>query len=293
MNSFFIIISGPTGVGKTDFVSRLSSTVPFPVEIINVDVGQFYAPLSIGTAKPDYKAEPIKHHFFDTITEPRDYTVAQFRERLLVLMQSLWSKGVTPVLVGGSGFYIYSLFFPPLEAPDQEKESELLPVLKDMSCDQIWQMLADIDPERAASIHPHDRYRVERALNLAGKGYKPSLQIPLFNPPGSCAFYFLTRDREQLYNRINKRVDEMLKQGWLEEVEKLNHAWKAFLRTKKLIGYPLLIDYLEKMAQGGGADLAATAECIKKQTRAYAKRQLTYWRMLRKKSKRATCKERI
>ena len=155
--------------------------------------------------------------------------------------------------MGGSGFYIYSLFFPPLEAPDEEKESELLPVLKDMYLRSVWQMLAiSILSVLLLSIHMIGIVLNAR-LNLAGKGYKPSLQIPHFNPPGSCAFYFLTRDRDELYERINKRVDEMLKQGWIEEVEKLNDAWKAFLRKKKLIGYPLLIDYLEKMAQGGGS----------------------------------------
>lgn len=291
MHDFFIIISGPTGVGKTEFVNKLSVRLPFPVEIINVDVGQFYTPLSIGTAKPAYQQEPIKHHFFDIISQPRDFTVAEFRKRLIELMTQLWSRGVTPLLVGGSGFYVQSIFFPPAHdaVPTGTPPIKIPTEFKEMSSLQLWQHLHTIDPVRAESLYPQDRYRVERALTLWYLGSKPSLLVPRFDPPGSCAFYFLTRERSELYDRINKRVMHMLNAGWVDEVAGLSGEWKEFLLRKKLIGYPALIHMLEKNLQGEAytQELAHVAAQIQSDTRAYAKRQLTYWRMLKKKVQEA------
>lgn len=289
MQNFFIIISGPTGVGKTDFVNTLSTRLPFPVEIINVDVGQFYTSLSIGTAKPAYQQEPIKHHFFDIIDEPRDFTVTEFRKKLIDLMTQLWSQGITPLLVGGSGFYVTSLFFPP--APGESGASnfpcQMPPELKQMTSLQLWQHLHTLDPVRAQSLYPQDRYRVERALTLWYSGCKPSLLAPRFDSPGSCAFYFLTRERSELYERIDMRVMSMLNEGWVDEVAGLSNAWKEFLLKKKLIGYPDIIHFLEHAHALKGKiysqELLRVADHIQSITRAYAKRQLTYWRMLRKK----------
>lgn len=191
--NFFIIVSGPTGVGKTDLVNDLIAQLPFLVEIINGDVGQMYTPLSIGTAKPDLSGE-IKHHLFNILNEPLDYTVAQYRIAVLNVMADLWSRGVVPLIVGGSSFYIQSLFFPP-PAP-------IGPIVLDstysqtMSNQELWNKLYDADPQRAGAIHPNDRYRVERALGIwqAG-GVQPSQARAAFDPPGTCAFFYLMRDR--------------------------------------------------------------------------------------------------
>ncbi len=304
--NFFIIISGPTGVGKTDFVDRLAARLSRPVEIFNADVGQFYEPLSIGTAKPDYKNAPIKQHLFDVISEPRDFTVLEFRDRLVTVMRDMWARGVTPLVVGGSGFYLQSLFFPP-HVPDaaiSESVTELCELsvsssayesttakspskLRNLSAAELWHHLNELDPERAQSIHPHDRYRIERALIVWYEGRKPSQLVPQFDPPGTCAFFFLTRERDELYARINERVDAMLAAGWIDEVKNLDPSWKEFLLKKKLIGYPELIMFIEHAqnlsAARYEAELKEVAMHIKSKTRAYAKRQLTFWRMLRKK----------
>ena len=292
--NFFIIISGPTAVGKTDFVNTLSMRLGFPVEIINVDVGQFYTPLSIGTAKPEYQKESIKHHFFDIIDQPRDFTVAEFRRQLITLMQDMWSRDVTPLLVGGSGFYVQSIFFPPRESEHNEAQQPTScpekSVPSEFECvetSELWNRLKALDAERAQSIHPNDRYRIERALKLLSQGSKPSELVPQFDPPGVCAFYFLTRERDELYARINERVDIMLRAGLLDEVRNLDVSWKQYLLKKKLIGYPELIQFLEESAKYDqikyNEELAKAAEKIKKNTRAYAKRQITFWRMMRKK----------
>ena len=102
--NYFIIVSGPTAVGKTDFVDNLGSQLSVPYEIINADVGQLYTPLSIGTAKPSYKNSPLQHHLFDVLDTPRSYTVSQWREAVLKIMHSLWNRECIPVIVGGSAF---------------------------------------------------------------------------------------------------------------------------------------------------------------------------------------------
>ncbi len=280
-------ITGPTGVGKTDVVERLALRLAFPVEIINGDVGQFYEPTSIGTAKPEYRNSPIKQHFFDIIVQPRDLTVTEFRDRLLTLMQDMWLRGVTPLIVGGSSFYLQSIFFPPRAGSSKNVPAKIFDQLAAVPTAQLWLQLQKIDPQRAQSIHPHDRYRIERALIQWYGGSNPSERIPQFEPPGACAFYFLTRDRHELYARINERVIAMLKAGWIEEVAKLDVSWKEFLLKKKLIGYPEILLALENAQKyelvEDEARLQDLISQIQRKTRAYAKRQITFWRMLRKK----------
>jgi tRNA dimethylallyltransferase len=321
---FFIIIAGPTGVGKTALVHDLVGKLPFPFEVINADMGQMYASLTIGTAKPDYLHEPVKHHLFDCINEPKDITVAQYRERVIGIMNELWKRSVIPVLVGGSGFYVSSLFFPPLDVSGTNAERPN--TLETYNTAELYKKLQEIDPARAAAIHPHDRYRIERALALwYYSGIVPSACVPAFNSPGRCFWFFLTRERTELAQRINQRVDKMFEQGWIEEVAQLDDAWKAFLLTKKIIGYREIIEFLEGqevavtsssrdtidspyrasqslqpspkgyggqvgmngVAVGGSQqrllELMTLKETIAGKTRAYAKRQLTYWRMLQKK----------
>src|SRR3990167_3285636 len=114
MKKELIIISGPTGVGKTDFVDQMLNKKN-NAEVINIDMGQFYEPISIGTAKPDYKATKYKQHLFDIIKEPVDFDVAQYRKLVIDKINELWGKNILPLLVGGSAFYIQSLLFPPGE----------------------------------------------------------------------------------------------------------------------------------------------------------------------------------
>ncbi len=275
---FFIALYGPTAVGKTDL--SLAIAQQLSAEIINMDVGQFYAPLSIGTAKPDWRSFSTPHHLFDTIDSPRDFSVTEYRQIVLETMERIWKRNHVPLLVGGSGFYLSSLLFPPLSGSAEPAEAFPL-LLKDPK--SLWQELNNVDPLRAAALHPHDTYRIQRALQIwHTTQQKPSERQTRYQPPASHLIIFLTRDRSELYARINERVKIMIKQGWIEEVERLIESpWKDFLQKKRLIGYPELIEYAthEKTADA----LQKTLETIQQKTRNYAKRQETFWRMLEKK----------
>lgn len=280
---FFIVISGPTGVGKTAFVEDLIDKVSFPLEIVNADMGQLYVPLSIGTAKPDLEKQKVAHHLFDSVGDPKDYTVTQYRNAVLAVMEEITSRGAVPLLVGGSSFYIATLFYPPCEMPKGDKED---PEFKEKTTQELWEQLNRIDSVRATQIHKNDRYRIERALRLWHEtGLTPSTCEPLFEPPGRCALYFLNRERKKLNNRIDERVVQMFKMGWVEEVKGLSEEWRQFLLTKKLIGYPEIIKYLSEQELGilpeDSYDLLLKK--VSQKTRGYAKRQVTFWKRLKKK----------
>ena len=270
-----IILYGPTGVGKTDFALELANKLP--VEIINADLGQFYTPLSIGTAKPDWKKSSVPHHLFDIVDKPEDITVTHYRALLKPLIEDVISRNKIPIIVGGSGFYLHSFLFPPAgdKKPLQPRRSSQF---------GTWQELHCIDPVRAAQIHPHDAYRINRALEIwQSTGIKPSLQKPIYEPLWPFVFIFLNRDRNSLYERINERVSQMLEQGWIDETKKVRSGWQSFLKKKKLIGYDDILYYLEGSQTKEAYETLVTT--IAKKTRNYAKRQITFWRMLEKKVK--------
>ena len=120
---YMIIIYGPTAVGKTDAAFKIAEHIS--AEIINADVGQFYTPLLIGTAKPDWKKSPVPHHLFDILDEPKDLTVAQYRELLIPVLDEIWRRNNIPIIVSGSGFYLTYIFFPP-EANTIDQQEKVL-----------------------------------------------------------------------------------------------------------------------------------------------------------------------
>jgi tRNA dimethylallyltransferase len=274
---FTYIIYGPTGVGKTDFALALAQEVPS--EIINMDMGQLYVPFSIGTAKPDWRTQPVVHHLFDVITAPtQEYTVVQYRAACLALIHDIWQRGKLPILVGGSGFYLKSLFFPPRMGEKGEALYDI-DILEENKKDW-WSILNTYDPERAQAIDKNDFYRLERALTLLKTtGCKPSLCVPVFDTTIRAHISFLGRDRADLYARINHRVDLMLEAGWHDEVAALmGTPWETFIKNKKLIGYNELCELM----QDASLDYARMVCIIKQRTRHYAKRQFTFWRTLAK-----------
>ncbi len=271
----FIILYGPTGVGKTDCALELSNRVNG--EIINMDMGALYTPLTIGTAKPDWKKCTIPHHLFDVIDTPRNLTVVEYRALLMPLLENIWARKKTPILVGGSGFYLKSLFFPPSGASVHESDG-----YAHIQEKELWDHLKHIDPVRAYSINRNDLYRIRRALDIwYSTGIKPSEYQPKFEPIAPFALYFLTREREKLYARIDQRVKDMLDAGWKAEVSQLQGSpWEQFILEKKIIGYDDILYYLG--TKKTITDKKILVEKIQTKTRNYAKRQFTFWRSLQK-----------
>ena len=268
-----IILFGPTGVGKTDLSQLIAHNLP--VEIINMDMGSFYTPLTIGTAKPDWQHQSVRHHLFDIINQPNYYTVAEYRNDVLRVSAEIRSRGAIPLVVGGSAFYLASLFFPPREGTVSETDFHPSGPESDW-----WHQLAQIDPERARAIHPHDHYRIKRALAVwHTTGKRPSELAPVYQPVDErVVLIHLTRDRADLFARINARVAQMMQAGWIDEVARLRGtAWDAFIKEKKIIGYDDILVYLEHQ---NGITREELIEIIAAKTRRYAKRQEMFWNKL-------------
>lgn len=268
-----LLVFGQTAVGKTDFVDNLA--LCGPIEIINMDMGQLYAPLSIGTAKPNWKQAKTVHHMFDIVSKPENFSVVAYRTMVLQKIKEIRGRGSLPVLVGGSSFYLKSLLFPVDDSLDFDTYSY---IDSQKSTTELWQKLYAIDSQRANAIHMHDRFRIERALaiwNATGK--KPSLCKSVYAPPFTYTLLFLYRDRSILYSRINERVDQMFREGWLDEVKNLDTSWHSFLQKKKLIGYDELVLHIKDPAT---YPLEKIVPMIKKRTRVYARKQEIFWNML-------------
>jgi len=282
---YCIFISGPTASGKTglslELVKRVKKELGFGIQIVNIDVGQFYQPLSVGTAKPDWRSMPVKHHLFDILDEPKDLSVIDYNRMLLDTVEKIWSDGDLPVIVGGSLFYVRSVFFTPRVSlgTNGRRDGQ---ALRSSKSEAGWEKLNEIDPERAKEIHPNDIYRIKRALAIWEEtGKKPSESGPSFDPPFNSRIIFIDLDRKALYDRINKRTEEMIyHEGWVDEVRKLKGTdWEKFLKEKKLIGYPEIFAWIDEGEKK--EELNALIGLIQQKTRNYAKRQITFWKKFR------------
>ncbi|MGD1997711.1 MAG: tRNA (adenosine(37)-N6)-dimethylallyltransferase MiaA [Candidatus Dependentiae bacterium] len=270
-----IVIAGPTASGKSDFSLQIAQQCNG--EIINADSVQMYTPVSIGTAKPDWRNEPIPHHLFDIIDTPTRYDVVRYREEIARLSAEMAQRDVTPILVGGSLFYIKSLLYPPHNLP---KTGSVPAPVRALSTALLYEHLKTIDADRAAQIMPTDTYRVQRAVQIWYEhGVKPSTQQPVYQPLLPLHIIFLCPPLETLYARINKRTDIMIhEQGWIDEARRVykDPVWREFIAQRKFIGYPELFAWIAKGERE--SELPMVAEKIAQATRHYAKRQRCFWR---------------
>jgi tRNA dimethylallyltransferase len=274
-----LIIYGPTAVGKTDLALALAQAIP--AEIINMDVGQFYTPLSIGTAKPDWRNHPVPHHLFDIIDKPTHWSISQYRKHAYTIAHDIIKRGKMPIFVGGSGFYLHALLYKQPHSVDHYDIAHLY-----SSDTNWWYELNRIDPIRASNIHPADTYRLQRALSIwHSTGKLPSSYEASYNPEMDYHLIWLNRERDHLYHRINERVCHMLNEGWIQESEKLiNTEWYPFLKKKNLIGYAEIFDYILNGRKKEA--FSHMVETISTHTRHYAKRQSTFWRKLEREIKK-------
>lgn len=268
-------IIGPTATGKTNLAINLAKQ--FGGEIISGDSMQIYKEFDILSAKPTKKEiSEVKHHLVDFLSVRETYSVAKFKEMASDCIINIKNRNKLPILVGGTGLYIDSLiknidFNAP--SPGEVKNISLPDSGK-----ELIEILKKVDPESAANIHVNNIKRLKRALEFYYTvGYPISKQVAdskkIESPYEVCKIGLNFRKREILYSKINKRVDEMAKNGLLEEVKKVYAQNEASKTAQAAIGYKEMVDYLE-----GRETLQNAYENVKKFSRRYAKRQITWFK---------------
>lgn len=269
-----VVIVGPTAVGKTKTGIELAKA--FDGEIVSGDSVQVYRGMDIGSAKvTKEEAEGIPHHLID-ICDPDDaMSVAMFQQLARAAIDDIYARGKLPIIVGGTGLYIRSILYDYefVERPVDEALREELERLAEVEGrEALHQRLVQLDPERAATIHPNNVRRVVRALEVAMQG---DTQTTDSAPSEHYDYrlFVLHADREILYDRINQRVDAMMEAGLVEEVERLLAQGYRDTQAMRAIGYKEMIPFIDgKMSKEKATDL------LKQHTRQFAKRQLTWFR---------------
>lgn len=273
------IICGPTGSGKTSAALELAGE--FPVEIISADSRQIIKHLNIGTAKPTLgEQDKVRFHLIDLIEPGERYSAYQFIEDAGRAIASVIAVGHIPLMVGGTGLYLKALTEGVVEIPEDDSSirMRLEQEMEDIGPEKMYRKLQQIDPAEAERIHPHNRVRLIRALEIYYLTGKSKSEITANGPyrksEYSFRYYCLAPAREELYQQIDERVDRMLSDGLLEEVgELLERGMKKQLKTANVIGYDEIIDHLD-----GNLSLDAAVSIIKQNSRNYAKRQMTWFR---------------
>lgn len=279
MTKNVLIIAGPTAVGKTELSLTLAEDLNG--EIISADSVQIYKGMDIGSATPsNEELNRVKHHLINTIDPKDDYNVAMFSEEARKFIKDIQAKGKLPIVVGGTGLYINSLMYE-MDFSEQVKDEQLRKDLRKFvdneGKEKLHERLKKLDPTAADKIHMNNIKRVIRALEIniltgdhMGNFKKDPVKTTDFNPILIC----LKRNRKLLYVRINKRVDQMLEEGLIDEVKKLKEKGLTIDHTSmKAIGYKEVMGYLN-----GKYDYDMMVEILKKNTRHFAKRQLTWFR---------------
>lgn len=264
-----IVITGPTGVGKTKL--SISIAKKYHGEIINADAMQVYKDLNIGTAKiTEEEKEGVPHHLFDIKNVSEEYSIFDYQKDCREKIEEILQRGHVPILVGGTGLYIKSALYDyHFSSREQEKRENY----EEKSLSELNQILKEIDPEGASSIDCHNKRRVINAIIYYQENGKSIVTNQTNQLLYDSIFIGLTTNRENLYQIINKRVDKMIDSGLVEEVKSF-YEKKIF--SKPLlggIGYKELYSYFEgKISDEEAIDL------IKRNSRRYAKRQYTFFR---------------
>lgn len=279
MKKPLIVIAGPTACGKTDISIDLAEKIGG--EIISGDSMQVYKYMDIGTAKATKEEmRGIPHYLVDELYPDEEYNVMLFQQKAKQYMEGIYSRGHIPIIVGGTGFYINALVYDNDFSEEEESEirKELYAVAENEGAEKLHAMLAEVDPEYAANIHHNNVKRVARALEyyrLTGeKMSEHNKNAKEKETPYNLAFFVLNMDREKLYERINLRVDIMMNNGLEQEVRKLiEMGYSPELVSMQGLGYKEFIPYFN-----GEISLEQVVDDIKKYTRRFAKRQLTWFR---------------
>ncbi|MCC2546548.1 tRNA (adenosine(37)-N6)-dimethylallyltransferase MiaA [Hymenobacter sp. BT175] len=271
-----LVVGGPTAVGKTALCVRLAQELK--TEIVSADSRQFYRELSIGTAKPTPdEMQGIPHHFINSHSITEEYNAGRFETDCLALLDTLFQRHRTVILTGGSGLYLQAVTegFDAMPAIDPAVRVAIQQELAAHGLPALVEELGRLDPVAHARIDRQNPQRIVRALEVTRGTGRPFSSFhaakPAVQRPFRVVKVVLTREREVLYQRIDRRVDQMLKDGLLAEVESLlPYRHHNALQT---VGYQEIFDFLD-----GLYDWPETIRLLKRNTRHYAKRQLTWFR---------------
>ena len=278
-NKKAVIICGPTGSGKSSL--GISVCERFGGSIIGADSRQIYRRLDIGTAKPS-KDDMLRipHYLIDIVEITEEFSAVKFAELARDYIEQILEAGRIPIIVGGAGLYLEALTKGIVEAPpkDDEIRRGLEERIRREGSARLHEELSRIDPESAREISPNDPVRIVRALEIFELAGEPASSIRKAGgyPEPEIDFLWIGMDlpREEVYARINARVDRMIEAGLEKEVRKLvDDGMGAALRKRKIVGYTELLDYFD-----GEHSIREAAELIKQHTRNYAKRQMTWFR---------------
>lgn len=273
-----IILTGPTAVGKTDLSIKLAKDMS--AEIISADSMQIYKYMDVGSAKvTEEEMQGVKHYLIDEVKPDYPFSVSEFQQRAKKYIYEINEKGKCVLVTGGTGLYlnslIYNMDFAKSDANNELRE-ELQNQFAEKGIDYMHNRLKELDEEAANRIHKNNTKRVIRALEvcLSGKKMNDFSSDLKFNEEYQPIIIVLNRDREHLYDRINMRVDIMLKNGLVEEVKKLlSMGFKKDMISMQGIGYKEILKYLD-----GEYTYEEAIEIIKRDSRRYAKRQITWFK---------------
>ena len=272
-----IFIVGPTAVGKSEIGQRFAQE--HAAEIVSCDALQVYREISIANDKPSFQARSIApHHLVDILSVTEDFNVARFRELAVTAIQDIQDRGKATLIVGGSGMYMRVLLDGIFEAAlgDEHIRQELTQELASQGPAVLHERLKSVDPQSAVRIHPNDPQRIIRALEVA---MSTGQSITSLQPKREglwgrmpIKIFALSRPREELYGRVEARIDEMFARGLVEEIRQVT-GMPLSMTARKLIGIPEVTGYLN-----GQYDLERAKYLMKLNTRHYVKRQLTWFR---------------
>lgn len=272
-----VVLTGPTASGKSEMAMEIARWCG--AEIVSADSMQVYRHMDIGTAKPS-RAEQreVRHHLIDVCEPNRRFTVSDFQRLATEAMAGIHARGNLPLVVGGTGFYIDALllsFDLPAEDEEQRVRTSLMRRARLEGTDALYSELLSVDPDSAARVHPNDTRRIVRALEVYTITGRPMSELMRRGEPRyASAIFALDVERDHLYRRIDDRVDTQIAHGLIGEVAYLLERFGDSLATaRQAIGYKEIIGYLECRVT-----LPEALETLKRNTRRYAKRQLTWFR---------------
>lgn len=274
-----LIICGATASGKSSLAIELAKTLN--TDVISADSQLVYKGLNVGTAKPTIEEmQGVKHHLIDVIEPTQTFNVGDYEEMALPIVKELFANKKTPIVCGGTGFYINSILYDlsygnVVANPDIRKKYD--EILKERGNEYVHSLLKKVDEESAKKLHPNETQRVIRALEIfETTGKKKSEQGDSYNPRFDYLAVAIHHPREVLYDRIDNRVDIMFENGLVDEVKGLLASGiDKNMQCMKAIGYKEVVECLEK---GYGED--QMHEAIKLNTRHYAKRQITFFKRI-------------